>query len=248
MFVMIMAAAAAGMVMGVSGGMPGGVIVRHAAELASTDAPRQGAAPFRRSLLVQKPMRGYFAIGVERISKPGNVGNLMRSAHAFGASFFFAIDPEPDLRETRLVDTSGATLHLPLYIHDRVADFTLPKDCALVGVELTDEAIPLPSFRHPLRAAYVLGPERASLSPALLERCDFVVKIPMGFCVNVGVAGALVMYDRMISLGRFAERPVRVGGPTEPPSVHKHGKQIMRTAERKRRMRGEPKPVEPDED
>lgn len=186
-------------------------------------------------------MRGYFAIGVERISKPGNVGNLMRSAHAFGASFFFAIDPEPDLRETRLVDTSGATLHLPLYIHDRVADFTLPKDCALVGVELTDEAIPLPSFRHPLRAAYVLGPERASLSPALLERCDFVVKIPMSFCINVGVAGALVMYDRMISLGRFAERPVRVGGPTEPPSVHKHGKQIMRTAERKRRMRGEAK-------
>ncbi|MEE8144119.1 MAG: TrmH family RNA methyltransferase, partial [Kiloniellales bacterium] len=34
-------------------------------------------------------MRGYFAIGVEGISKPMNLGNLLRSAHAFGASFFF---------------------------------------------------------------------------------------------------------------------------------------------------------------
>jgi tRNA G18 (ribose-2'-O)-methylase SpoU len=63
-----------------------------------------------------------------------------------------------------------------------------------------------------MRAAYVLGPEKGSLSPALVKRCDFTVKIPAKFCVNVGVAGALVMYDRMISLGKFAERPVRAGG------------------------------------
>jgi tRNA G18 (ribose-2'-O)-methylase SpoU len=188
-------------------------------------------------------MRGYFAIGVERISKPGNVGNLVRSAHAFGASFFFAIDPEPNLREMRFVDTSGAAVHLPFYVHDRVADMTLPRDCQLVGVELTEDAVELPSFRHPLRAAYVLGPERGSLSPALLERCDHVVKIPMKFCINVGVAGALVMYDRMISLGRFAERPVRVGGPTEAAPEHKHGRQRMRNAERRRRLAGIQKPV-----
>jgi hypothetical protein len=47
----------------------------------------------------------------------------------------------------------------------------------------------------------------------MIARCDFVVKIPTKFCVNVGLAGALVMYDRMICLGRYAERPVRTGGP-----------------------------------
>jgi tRNA G18 (ribose-2'-O)-methylase SpoU len=62
-----------------------------------------------------------------------------------------------------------------------------------------------------LRAAYVLGPEKGSLSPALQKRCAHLVKIPAKFCVNVGVAGALVMYDRMICLGSFAERPVRAG-------------------------------------
>lgn len=182
-------------------------------------------------------MRGYFAIGVERISKPGNVGNLLRSAHAFGASFFFAIDPAPDLYELKCVDTSDAAAHLPAYVYDSVDDMRLPRDCALVGVELTDDAVELPSFRHPLRAAYVLGAERDSLSPELLAKCQHVVKIPTSFCVNVGIAGAVVMYDRMISLGRFAERPVRPGGPVEPLSPHVHGRQVIRTNERRRRRK-----------
>lgn len=179
-------------------------------------------------------MRGYFAIGVERISKPGNVGSLVRSAHAFGASFFFAVDPEPDFREVRLVDTSDAGGHLPLYVYDSVASLVLPRDCTLVGVELTDDAIDLPSFRHPLRAAYMLGPERGSLSGPLQDRCDFIVRIPARFCVNVGVAGAVVMYDRMISLGRFAERPVRTGGPTEELRRHVAGPRKIRTRVRRR--------------
>lgn len=182
-------------------------------------------------------MRGYFAIGVERISKPGNAGALVRTAHAFGASFFFAIDPEPDFREVRLVDTSDATGHLPVYIYDSLDSFVLPQDCTLVGVELTDDAIDLPSFRHPLRAAYVLGPERGSLSPALQARAAFTVRIPTRFCVNVGVAGAVVMYDRMISLGRFAERPVRTGGPTEELRSHVHGRQKVRERLRRRAVR-----------
>ena len=37
-------------------------------------------------------MRGYFAIGVEGISKEMNVGNLFRSAHVFGASFVFTVN------------------------------------------------------------------------------------------------------------------------------------------------------------
>jgi tRNA G18 (ribose-2'-O)-methylase SpoU len=172
--------------------------------------------------------RGYFAIGVEGVSKPGNLGALMRTAHGFGASFVFAIAPNPKLRETHLVDTSDTGANLPFYTYPDVTALTLPRDCCLVGVELLDDAIALPSVRHPPRAAYVLGPERGALTPALVARCHFVVKIPTRFCINVGIAGALVMYDRMISLGRFAERPVRTGGPTAAAPVHVHGAQKVR--------------------
>ncbi|HYE50578.1 MAG TPA: TrmH family RNA methyltransferase [Azospirillaceae bacterium] len=181
-------------------------------------------------------MRGYFALGAEGISKSGNIGTIMRSAHSFGASFVFTVNTPLDIAEMNRVDTSGGLDHMPLYNYPDVAGMALPEGCTLVGVELTADAVELPSFRHPLRAAYVLGPERGSLSPAMVGRCDHVVKIPIKFCVNVAVAAAIVMYDRMISLGRFAERPVRAGGPVAPAPEHVHGRQKIRNP-RSKRMR-----------
>jgi tRNA G18 (ribose-2'-O)-methylase SpoU len=159
--------------------------------------------------------RGYFAIGAERMSKSLNLGNLMRSAHAFGASFTFTIGSNYSALEA-YADTSRSQVHLPHYNWRSLDEMAFPKGVKLVGVELVEGAIDLPSFRHPLQAAYVLGPERGSLSEELLARCDYVVKIPTSFCVNVAMAGAIVMYDRVRSLARFADRPLHEGGPTSP--------------------------------
>jgi len=158
-------------------------------------------------------MRGFFGIGMESVSKPLNAGNLLRSAHSFGASFFFTVNSPVNFREMRESDTSGAYDHLPFYNFDKPSDIILPNKASLVGIEFLEDAVELPSFRHPLRAVYVLGRERGNLSDEMLARCDHVIKIPMKFCVNVGVAGAIVMYDRLISFGRFADRPVHEGGP-----------------------------------
>ncbi len=174
--------------------------------------------------------RGYFAIGVEGISKSMNLGNLMRSAHGFGASFVFTIGADPRAFETK-ADTSKAADHVPAYHWASLEEMRLPRHCRLVGVELLDEAVDLPSFRHPTRAAYLLGPERGSLSDAVLARCDHIVKIPTAFCVNVAMAGAIVMYDRARSLGRFAPRPLTEGGAPPLPE-HKHGRPRSRGAGR----------------
>jgi hypothetical protein len=104
-----------------------------------------------------------------------------------------------------------------------LADLSLPRECKLVGIELLEDAVELPSFRHPLNAAYVLGPERAGLSAGLLERCDHVVRIPTRFALNLAVAGALVLYDRLLQHGRFAERPVGSRGPIEALPATGHG-------------------------
>ncbi|GIX17245.1 MAG: rRNA methyltransferase [Rhodothalassiaceae bacterium] len=173
-------------------------------------------------------MRGYFAIGIERVSKPGNVGNLIRTAHGFGAAFVFAIrpnyrtDPGPEIAKA-FSDTARSADSLPYYEYGSIDELVLPKGCRLVGVEITDDAIDLPSFRHPVRAAYILGGERLGLSAETLARCDFVVKIPTRFSLNVATAGAILMYDRLISYGRFAPRPVRAGGPSEELPEHVHG-------------------------
>ena len=59
-------------------------------------------------------MRGYFGFGAEGISKPMNMGNLVRSAHAFGAQFVFTVSAHYSVREGKS-DTSKAPNHLPWY-------------------------------------------------------------------------------------------------------------------------------------
>ena len=166
--------------------------------------------------------RGYFGIGVEGVSKSANVGALLRTAHAFGAAFCFTVNAGFDSRASRLADTSDTPSHVPLWRFDDPATMALPERCALVGVELLEEATELPAFRHPLSAAYILGPERSGLSPAVLERCRHVVRIPTRFALNLAVAGALVLYDRLLQQGRFGDRPVGSGGgvAAEPPGAH----------------------------
>ena len=164
--------------------------------------------------------RGYFGIGAEGVSKSANIGALLRTAHAFGASFCFTLGSGWDSRAARWADTADTPAHVPMWRFPSLEEMALPRGCALVGIELLEDAVDLPSFRHPLRAAYVLGPERAGLSPDLLARCDHVVRIPTRFALNLAVAGALVLYDRLLQHGRFAERPVRSGGPPTGPATN----------------------------
>jgi len=104
----------------------------------------------------------------------------------------------------------------------------LPVGCRLVGVEITDDAVELPRFRHPQCAAYVFGAERFSLSSQMLSLCEFVVKIPTRFSINVGMAGAIVLYDRMMTQRPPGERPVTPLGGAELPPAHTWGAPLAR--------------------
>jgi len=158
-------------------------------------------------------MRGYFGVGVESISKSYNLGAVLRTSNAFGASFAFTIGATHKALEVRRTDTSRSDTHMPFYEWDTLGALILPKGCQIVGVELTEDSLDLPSFRHPVNCAYILGPEKGSLSPEMQARCDFLVKIPTRFCLNVSLACALALYDRTLMMGGYPDRPVKVGGP-----------------------------------
>jgi tRNA G18 (ribose-2'-O)-methylase SpoU len=172
--------------------------------------------------------RGYVGLGAEGIAKSANFGALLRTAHAFGASFCFCVGAGWDARAARAADTAATPAHLPLWRWGSPAEMVLPEGCVLVGVELLEGATELPSFRHPLSAAYVLGPERAGLSPAMLARCRHVVRIPARFALNLAVAAAIVLYDRLLQHGRFAERPVASGGAGAIAPAPRHGPPVFR--------------------
>lgn len=168
-------------------------------------------------------MRGYAGLGVEGVSKPRNAGAVIRTAHAFGAAFAFTVGGIPNAREVAHTDTSKAIQQLPFYHFETVRGLALPTGCQLVGIELTDDAVLLPSFRHPRTAAYLLGAERIGLSEEALSLCDHVIKIPTRFSLNLAVAGALVLYDRLQTLEQFPPRPMMAGGATTPTSVPEFG-------------------------
>lgn len=144
-------------------------------------------------------MRGYFGIGIWYPNKEINCGTLFRSAYAFGADFIYTIGRKYRKESS---DTCSTTKHVPYYHYKDVDDFTshLPKDCRLTIVEIADKAYSLPKFNHFERSCYLLGNEGGGIPQQLLEKHS-VVKIPSSICLNVAVAGSIVLYDRISKIG-----------------------------------------------
>lgn len=141
--------------------------------------------------------RGYFGIGIENTKNRINVGGLWRSAWNFHSSFIFTIGRR---YRQQASDTVKAWKNIPLY---RYLDFDefygqMPKDCRLVGVEFGEDARSIVNYCHPPRAIYLLGAEDNGLTDQALDRCHHIVEIPSRHCLNVHVAGSILMYDRMI--------------------------------------------------
>lgn len=144
--------------------------------------------------------RGYFGIGTVNMKTKVNYGTLFRSARCFGADFIFLIGRR---FKKQCSDTMRSERHMPLFEYPTPEDFLnhIPYGCQPIGVEITDNARWLPEFQHPERAVYILGPEDGDLPHVLLDRCVSVLQIPTSYCLNVAVAGSIVLYDRISKNG-----------------------------------------------
>ena len=140
---------------------------------------------------------GYFGIGILHAKTETNVGTLWRSAAILGASFIFTIGRRYKHQSS---DTLKTYRNIPLFHYDTFDQFyeNLPHDCQLIGVELDETAVPVSEFQHPKRAVYLLGAEDNGLTREAIEKSHKLVQLPGEQCLNVAVAGSLIMYDRLI--------------------------------------------------
>ena len=140
-------------------------------------------------------MRGYFGIGVYHPKTEMNIGTLWRSAQNFGASYIFTIGRRYQRQSS---DTQGTTRHIPLFHHVTFEGFfeMLPYDAQLIGVEQDERSVDITSFKHPQRAVYLLGAEDNGLPPKVLDKCRAVVHIATPACLNVAVAGSIILFHR----------------------------------------------------
>ena len=134
------------------------------------------------------------------VQDPGNVGGIMRTAEAAGATAFVATAGTADpLGWKALRGSMGSALRLPIVRADIAETLRALKEagidtCALVP--RNGQPLFSADFRKPL--AIVLGSEGAGVPDDIAQRVTSRVSIPMTEPVeslNVGVAAALVLYE-----------------------------------------------------
>lgn len=140
----------------------------------------------------------WFGIGVYKIKYNVNIGTLIRSAHAFGASYVFTIGR----RYKKQCSAKSLEGSIPVFNFESIEDWkkSIPLRTRIISIEnKVDSAISLPFFQHPKQCVYVLGAEDHGLSKEILNISQ-CVEIPTKACINVATAGSIVMYDRVMKM------------------------------------------------
>lgn len=165
------------------------------------------------------PPAGPLCVALWGVRDPGNVGTVLRSALAFGASSV-ALGPDcADPFGPKAVRASmGAIFALPVA---RVADpAELPG--ARIGLA-TRTGAPLAG---PVGDATILvGAERTGLPPDVLAACDAVAHIPIATdSLNAAMAATVALYEVTRAPTPAGPAPARTGGgdartPADPDAV-----------------------------
>ena len=141
---------------------------------------------------------------LDGVRDPGNVGAVLRSAAAFGATDLILSADCADLYHPRTLRASmGAVFHLRLHV---VAD--LPGAVAalraagrrVLAAELTPAAKSVFAVGLSSRDAVVIGNEGHCISPAVSSACDGSVYLPVSDAVeslNASVAASLFSWEQM---------------------------------------------------
>ncbi len=152
---------------------------------------------------------------VDRVQDPGNLGTMIRTADAAGASAV-AVTPgtvDPTNPKTARA-TMGSLFHLPVVELEAEA---LRAALSARGVRLiaADSAGTVTAraadYTRPLAVA--VGNEGEGLAPAWVEAADQVVRVPLAGraeSLNAAVAAAIVLYEAAMAVYTEAQSPPRI--------------------------------------
>lgn len=176
------------------------VTEREFASAAETESPQGILAVVRspaRSLSDLAGRDELRLIVLDAVQDPGNVGAIIRTAAALGASGTTALPGTVDVWNAKVVRSAmGAHFH-HLCFHttwDELRSFLSSEGCELWGSAREGEGIPLGA---PQKLALAVGNEGSGMTPALREAAQRVVSIPMDDTVdslNVAVATGILLF------------------------------------------------------
>ena len=156
------------------------------AEVSTLPHPARVIGVFRRDDLPVIEARPV-ALSLWRVTDPGNVGTLIRTADAFGASVELSEGSADPTGPKALRASAGALFRVPLgAVVGRRVGLVAHGGRPLSAVELGEPTV------------FVLGAERDGLPQDVAEACDELATIETSGpaeSLNVAAAGAVALYD-----------------------------------------------------
>jgi TrmH family RNA methyltransferase len=140
-------------------------------------------------------------VALEDIRDPGNLGTIMRTAHAVGKPYILLVgqccDPfSPEVIRASMGSFSFA--HIISMTADKLLQWKQQQNRPMIGTNVVNAV----DYRQAdyARSIIVMGNEQKGLSPSLQHACDQCVKIPMPGgteSLNLSVATALLLYQTL---------------------------------------------------
>lgn len=165
---------------------------------------RPDAEAFRASLKIP------VVAVLDNIRSLHNVGSVFRSADAFAieAIYLCGITARPHHREIHKT-ALGATETVAWHYFEKTADCLKKlsdEGYELVGVEQTDESIPLPHYKPKPGTALIFGNEVDGISDEALLLCSKAVELPQQgtkHSLNVSVCAGIIFWHCFLFLRNF---------------------------------------------
>lgn len=136
---------------------------------------------------------------LDGVQDPGNVGTILRTAAALGATATLALPGTVDLWNAKVVRSGmGAHFHHPCLTGtwDELAEFREQRGLELWAADVSGESVR--SATPPDRLALIVGNEGSGLSSQARTRADRLVALPIASTVeslNVAVAAGILLYE-----------------------------------------------------
>jgi TrmH family RNA methyltransferase len=167
-----------------------------------TETPQGIAATFTIPAAASIADGASFMLLLEAVQDPGNVGTLLRSAEAFGASAaMLTNDCANPWSPKALRASAGSVFRMPM-VRGTLQELTVAlhaRGCRLLAaVAHGEDVVEVQRVDLNRPCAVLIGNEGAGLSPQAIAASDERVTIPCAIeSLNAAVAGSTILYEAM---------------------------------------------------
>ena len=171
-------------------------------ELCSTEKP-QGVVAVVKMNAINLNLQGDFYLLCDKLQDPGNLGTIIRTAHAAGVDGIILTKGTVDIYNEKTIRANmGSLFHIPVIYDDK--DNTIVKELCNKGFSLLSTSLEGDKdfFEEDLSGKLIIsvGNEGNGVSKEIYELSDKKVKIPMpggAESLNVAIAASIILYEKV---------------------------------------------------